>query len=477
MRRAQQLRSSWIRPCDDRATGEAPLSLLLPRLPSRLLLTEYRCRLVNVKNAVAAEALDSARTALGPDLRRAHAIHPYPGMLARHIPQAVLRGGWPGIDLHPNLTIFDPFCGAGTVLLEAQMTQFPSVGWDSNPLACLISRVKTQSVAPSAVTAALRRVVRRARFAREPSPPDVVNLEYWYSERAVDGLSRLALAINSLSSGPTNDLLRLAFSKTAMQLSLANPRFPVPVKLRLDRYEPGGNVHRQLERHLTRALTGDPIQQFELNVRVIEDALKAIAWRSPGSTCNATVVEHDVREPSAHARSVDLILTSPPYPGAQKYSRFSSLSLGWLGIVRSSELRRLEDRLIGRDHFPKADYEDRLPSTNVAEADRVLNDVVTSNPLRAHIGAVYLTEMRIALKQIIANLNRHGNMIMVVGSSEFARQQFNTPKYLTEIAGDEGLTRIVNVSDPIRFRRLVTSRREKARPIGEEHVMHFRRSE
>ena len=397
-------------------------------------------------------------------------------MLARHIPGALLRGGWPGIDLHPGATIFDPFCGAGTVLLEAQVTQFPSVGWDSNPLACLISRVKTQSVVPSAVTAALRRVVRRARSAREPSPPDVVNVEYWYSERAIDGLSRLASAINSLNSGPTNDLLRLALSRTAMQLSLANPRFPVPVRLRLDRYEPGGNVYRQLQRHLTRAMNGNPIEQFELNVRVIAETLKAIAWRHSGTACSATVIEQDAREPSSHERSFDLILTSPPYPGAQKYSRFSSLSLGWLGIAGKAHLRRFEDRLIGRDHFPKADYDGRLPSTNVTEADQLLRDVAMRNPLRAHIGAVYLTEMRLALKQIIANLALDGNMIMVVAPSQFTGQKFDTPRYLTTIAADEGLTRVVNVADAIRFRRLVTSRRENIRPISEEHVMHFRNS-
>jgi len=223
------------------------------------LSAEYCLRLVNEANETneaVAGALDGARKAPDPNLRRAHAIHSYPGMLVRHIPRAVLGGAWPSVDLHPGLTVFDPFCGAGTVLLEAKVAQFRSIGWDSNPLACLISRVKTQSVAPSAVSAALGRVVSRARLAREPSPPSVVNLEYWYSECAVDGLSRLALAVNSLSAGPTNDLLRLALSKTAMQFSLANPRFPVPVRLRLDHYEEGSDVYRQLERHLERGLPG-----------------------------------------------------------------------------------------------------------------------------------------------------------------------------------------------------------------------------
>jgi len=111
----------------------------------------------------------------------------------------------------------------------------------------------------------------------------------------------------------------------------------------------------------------------------------------------------------------------------------------------------------------------------VADADQILARVATTNQLRAYIGAVYLNEMRIALKQVVANLTFNGDMIMVVAPSRFSGYAFDTPSYLTRIAHDEGLTRIANVPDVIRSRRLVTSRWGKARPIGEEHIMHFRR--
>jgi len=76
------------------------------------------------------------------DRRNGHAveaIHPYPAKFIPDIPRALLSA------LHvPNGTaVLDLFCGSGTTLTEAQRLGLPSVGIDLNPIACLISRVKT----------------------------------------------------------------------------------------------------------------------------------------------------------------------------------------------------------------------------------------------------------------------------------------------------------------------------------------------
>lgn len=440
------------------------------------MLHGVRCGLVSSGQDAASNALSAARGVACPTMRRAQGIHPYPGMLARHIARAILREGWPGISAEPGKTVLDPFCGAGTVLLEAQMAGLSSVGWDSNPLACLISRVKTQPVSPAAVTAALNRLVNRAVRTHGATPPDVVNLEYWYSDRASEGLSRLSQALRTLRPGPTNDLLRLALSRTAMQLSLANPRFPVPVKLRLQHYQEGSSVYLQLQRHLTVALTADPIRHFESNVRQIAEALTAMIANRHSTYHKVTVVEHDVREVPAFTDRAHIILTSPPYPGAQKYSRFSSLSLGWLGYAERKDLRPLEDRQIGREHFPKADYNNGMVSTDISEADAVLGRVASANPLRAHIGAVYLTEMRTALRQIVNVLEPYGHLILVVAPGRFAGRFFDTPEFLTTIAQENGLELSVKIDDHIRYRRLIPRRNGNTPPIQTEAILHFRKT-
>ncbi|RLG15985.1 hypothetical protein DRN63_04745 [Nanoarchaeota archaeon] len=44
--------------------------------------------------------------------------------------------------------ILDPFCGSGTVLVEAKLLGVNAVGSDINPLAILLAKVKSQGVRP-----------------------------------------------------------------------------------------------------------------------------------------------------------------------------------------------------------------------------------------------------------------------------------------------------------------------------------------
>ena len=70
-----------------------------------------------------------------------HNIHRYSG---KFIPQIAGKA----IDLltEPNDLILDSYMGSGTTLLEAMLRGRNSVGIDLNPLAVLISRVKTTIV-------------------------------------------------------------------------------------------------------------------------------------------------------------------------------------------------------------------------------------------------------------------------------------------------------------------------------------------
>src|SRR5712691_4339550 len=120
----------------------------------------------------------------------------------------------------------------------------------------------------------------------------------------------------------------------------------------------------------------------------------------------ASVVSADARRLSQHLNSarrltdgsVDLIVTSPPYAGAQKYVRASSLSIGWLNLSNGRSLRQLEDENIGREHFPRGTPGD-VPKTGIQVADRRLERIARLNPLRARIASTYLCEMQDALRE------------------------------------------------------------------------------
>jgi DNA modification methylase len=68
-----------------------------------------------------------------------HNFHPYPAKFIPQIPRELLNY----IDLPPRSVVLDPFCGCGTTLVESNILGFNAIGVDSNPIACLVSKVKT----------------------------------------------------------------------------------------------------------------------------------------------------------------------------------------------------------------------------------------------------------------------------------------------------------------------------------------------
>src|SRR5258708_3999765 len=69
-------------------------------------------------------------------------IHPYPAKFIGDIPRSLISI----IGLPTGTVVFDPFCGSGATLVESQRLGHHAVGIDLNPIACLISRVKTRPI-------------------------------------------------------------------------------------------------------------------------------------------------------------------------------------------------------------------------------------------------------------------------------------------------------------------------------------------
>ncbi|MGC9781341.1 MAG: hypothetical protein HZR80_19020 [Candidatus Heimdallarchaeota archaeon] len=67
-----------------------------------------------------------------------HSFHQYPARFIPQIPKVLIENLTKKED-----TVLDPFCGCGTTLVESQLNERNAIGIDLNPLACLISKVKT----------------------------------------------------------------------------------------------------------------------------------------------------------------------------------------------------------------------------------------------------------------------------------------------------------------------------------------------
>lgn len=398
-----------------------------------------------------------------------HLIHPYPAKLLPHIPRWFLSTD---ALCSPGDVVLDPFCGSGTVLLEAILAGRRAIGADANPLARLISRVKVRSIGHSV----LRRTADQLMSRLEQPPkaasiPEVVNLDYWFYPHVVRQLAAIRKEVQAIKQEPLREFFQVCFSVCVRRVSRSDLRLTVPVRLTEHQYSDGHPLRVATERRLRRLR--------RLNVRTeffkIVEANIIRQSRLPDTAHSKDIAVYDdarkLQGPADAVRdsSVALIVTSPPYLGAQKYVRASSLSLGWLGLCEPRGLAQLESVSIGREHFRKHEITEALLS-GVAAADRRIRAVRGANPLRAHLAAVYLREMRSVIDEMWRVLRPGGHIVFVCGDNSLAGAPFRTSKYLLDIMTSKGFVTRLRLVDTILSRGMMTKRNKTAGLITREWV-------
>ena len=143
-------------------------------------------------------------------------IHPYPARFIPDIPRELISG----LGCDKGAVILDPFCGSGTTLLEAQRAGFESVGIDLNPIACLISSVKTKELPPEFLPVA-HDVYEQAKntFDGYVDIPTIPNLDHWFKPDVQKALSSLLTHIDEQSDVNLKNALKLALSSIIVRVS------------------------------------------------------------------------------------------------------------------------------------------------------------------------------------------------------------------------------------------------------------------
>nr|WP_294512793.1 hypothetical protein [uncultured Rhodopila sp.] len=403
--------------------------------------------------------------------RATHLLHPYPAKLLLNIPYFFLRCPM----VAPKAArLLDPFCGSGTVLLEGRLAGMEVAGADSNPLARLISSAKSTPLNAATVRQQLDEIVRRSASVAADIP-DVVNRAYWFSDAVSEQLGKLRAAIGLSVTEDTRDFYLACFSVCVRKASRADPRLSVPVRINPNRAgiygANGAKVIQKFE-----SLDGlDVVEVFRGIVSQNLKRAELVKWPK-GSSTRRPDIYHDARSMPVQDGCFDVVITSPPYVGAQKYIRASSLSLGWLGLTPGAKLRIYDVLSIGREHLMHTESAS-LSKTMCASADTILASIQTKNPTRARIAHRYIQEMTEAIAETHRVIRAGGYLVLVVGPNSIAGHEFNTPEYLRTVAEQAGFRTRLHLVDHIRSRGLMTKRNKTAGMIAQESVWLFQREE
>lgn len=409
--------------------------------------------------------------------RYTHLIHSYPAKLLVHIPYFFLNNSFFS---NKGDSILDPFNGSGTVLLESILANRNAYGADANPLARLIAEVKVTKLDTKLLPIASRKVVSIAMENTKSDEPEVINCDYWFPLKVKNELARLFKAISMIEDESIKKFLMVSFSNCVKKVSYADQRISVPVKINPERYEEGSKEKNKINARLKYLDTVNVFEKFtEITAENIERFKEFEKADINGN--EAKIISTDARNLSIsiHEKaliednSIQLVITSPPYAGAQKYIRSSSLSLGWTKLATVQELLLLDKKTIGRENYRKSEI--YISKTGIDDADELIESIFKINPVRAQIVCNYLIEMKLALNEIIRVLKHNGYLVLIVGNNKVCNIEFNTQEYFSTYLLSCGLKLQFKLIDDIRSYGLMTKRNKTADIISREWILVFKK--
>lgn len=257
-----------------------------------------------------------------------HSIHPYPAKFIPNIPRALIES----LPIPKGSIILDPFCGSGVTLTEAQNAGIESVGVDLNPIACMLSRVKTRSLSSTFLNVAFEIIKKCKDFSGTVDIPDIPNLDHWFKKDVQRSITLIINAISDIEDTVIADALRFCVSSIIVKVSNQESD---------TRYAAINKVY-----------SGDDVFSFFLQKAAILSKVKEENKQYP--IANVLNKSSLLLEPSDFEKPVGLIITSPPYPNAYEYWLYHKYRMWWLGF----DPIRVKDQEIGaRAHYFKKNHQ------------------------------------------------------------------------------------------------------------------------
>lgn len=297
-----------------------------------------------------------------------HNYHPYSSKYIPQIPKNLIQ-----IFSKKRESVLDNFVGSGTTLVECKLLGRTGIGVDINPLACLVSRVKTTNLDEKVLLKEKNRqlerikdIINSTKMGKNIGLPPNPNITNWFQPHIIKELLIIKGCIDEIKEQDIRDFFRVAFSSIIRTVSNASSGFG---NLMINKNPPKkNNVFGKFISKLDRMIKGmaefNKMSDKSINIKIFNRDTKNLDF-IPNS-------------------SIDLLCTHPPYMASVPYAEYQKLFLWWLGY----DPKKLDRELIAgqRSRKDTADRYLKDMERSFFEMYRVLKKnrfccVVIGNPL------------------------------------------------------------------------------------------------
>jgi hypothetical protein len=356
-------------------------------------------------SAQLAAAVRAADAADADDLT--HGFHTYPARMHPVLARELIR-----VFTAPGDLVLDPFCGSGTVLVEALVAGCKPQGVDLNPLALRISAVHCELRA-SGCRARFMRAVSALRLASEErvqareKPEHVIDrlpreVRSAYDPHVMLELAGLLEEIERVEHDADRRALELLFSSLLVKFS----------RRRAD------TSPHETQKRIRKGLVSEFFERKGRELVQRWEALYDTAHDGGGEPYPARLVCGDARELPALLGSrfhADLVLTSPPYGGTYDYAEQHALRSAWFGLDTT--------------HF---------------EADEIGSRRRLAKAARGR--AIWDEELRDVLRSLRPVVKPRARVLLWLGDAELAGRRLAADEQLQRLAPEAGFRLLATAS-------------------------------
>lgn len=347
-------------------------------------------------------------------------IHKYPATMPPQIGIALLK--------ELNITqgkLLDPYCGSGSSFasaLECGLTEM--YGFDINPLAVLISRVKFTKIDLEALQITKQQLreqideyLKKENFLEKFPLPKITNINFWFSQEVINKLNLLRYFINQISDKNLYDFFLIPFSETVRECSYTR-----------------NNEFKLYKMKATDILKFNP-DVLGVYFKRLNDVINIYETIYLPKLTENTQINVNYSQFNYAEDSFDLVLTSPPYGDSRTtvaYGQFSTLANEWIGI----DYARKVDKMLMGGSQTKSLYNQGL-ITDYIQA------IAVNNEKRALEVSAFYVDLEKSIHQVAKSVKKGGKIIYIVGNRTVKNIQLPTDQFIAEKFEQNGFRHLI----------------------------------
>lgn len=366
-----------------------------------------------------------------------HCYHTYPAMMIPQVARTLIKEYKPKGKFE---LLLDPYMGSGTSLVEASLVGVNSIGTDLNPLARMMSKVKTTHYSTTDIERIFREIQSDLIFYDETKVLNrnfdrISNYSFWYSKESLLKLSYLQQLIEQYATNETKDFFLLALSEVVREVSFTRngefKRYRMNTKS-IEKFNP--DTFNLFEKKVDRNLKGlaaynkDANNETSTNIYGFNSIIEI-----PGNVIKKN--------------SVDMVVTSPPYGDSHTtvaYGQFSRWALEWFAFENAKDLDR---HLMGGNKAK----EEIFPTKSIRkELDTIKN--VDIKRYEEVIG--FLNDYCLSMQHVAEVVRNGGTICYVVGNRNVKGVQIPLDYFTAEVFESCGFKHEITIVREIPNKRM-----------------------